>query len=251
MTKLTRRNFIQTAAVAGVTSPKLMPIHPLFLTFLLLSFIAVSPAFAEDKFEPIFNGKDLTGWEGLSGGWKVEDGCIVGESTPENPCKRSHYLYYSGGNLDNFHLKLQFRLQGKGSNSGIQFRSEKRPNWDTYGYQADVDGSGKWVGCLYHHSRAAVVERGFDNKIAADGTAEKKQFADPKELLKLYKPGEWNEYEIIADGTIITLLINGKMMCRVDDQSAKDAPKTGILALQMHQGPPMKVEFKNIEMKKR
>ncbi|MDR0521630.1 MAG: DUF1080 domain-containing protein [Planctomycetaceae bacterium] len=220
------------------------------MIFAFVIFFAAWTAVAEDKFEPIFNGKDLTGWEGISGGWEVKDGCIVGESTPEKPCKQSHYLYYSGGDIGNFHLKLKFRLQGKGGNSGIQFRSEKRPNWNTYGYQADVDESGKWVGCLYHHKRGAVVERGFDSKISADGKAEKKSFADSAELLKIYKPGEWNEYEVIADGTVITLLINGKMMCRVDDQNAADAPKTGIIALQMHQGPPMKVEFKDIELKK-
>jgi hypothetical protein len=201
-----------------------------------------------DGFESIFNGKDLTGWEGMPNEWKVVDGAIVSESTPQKPCKVPHYLYWTKKEPDNFHLKLLFRLQGNG-NSGIQFRSEKRPNWDTYGYQADVDASLAWTGCLFHHKRAAVVTRGFDNKIDPDGKVHVKKFANSNELIKSYKHGDWNEYEIIAVGSVITLLINGKMMCRVDDRHATESAKSGIIALQMHPGPPMKIEFKNIRIK--
>ncbi|MDR2757258.1 MAG: DUF1080 domain-containing protein [Planctomycetaceae bacterium] len=219
------------------------------LTFFCVTSLSVIAAdTVDDGFVSIFNGTDLTDWEGIPDGWQVLDGCIVGESTPEKPCKRSHYLYWTKKEPDNFHLKLTFRLQGNG-NSGIQFRSEKRPNWDTYGYQADVDSSLQWTGCLFHHKRAAVVQRGFDNTVDPDGKVHSKQLADPKELIKFYKAGDWNDYEIIADGSVITLLINGKMMCRVDDQHAAESAKSGIIALQMHQGPPMKIEFKNIRFK--
>jgi hypothetical protein len=222
---------------------------PIFvLTFIFATTLSIVADTNEDGFVPIFNGTDLTDWAGIPGGWKVENGCIVGESTPENPCKKSHYLYWTKKEPDNFHLKLTFRLQGNG-NSGIQFRSEKRPEWDTYGYQADVDAGLQWTGCLFHHKRAAVVQRGFDNIVDPDGKVHLKQFADPKELIKFYKPNDWNDYEIIADGSVITLLINGKMMCRVDDRHATESAQSGIIALQMHQGPPMKVEFKNIRFK--
>ncbi len=218
--------------------------------FLFLGTLAATAAEPDkDGFVPIFNGTDLSGWAGIPDGWKVEDGCVVGESTPENPCKRSHYLYYTDGEPADFHLKLTFRLLGAGANSGIQFRSEKRPNWDTYGYQADMDQSLQWTGCLFHHKRAAVVKRGFDNVVDPDGTVHEKQFADGNELIKVYKPNDWNDYEVIAQGSVITLIINGTMMCRVDDRHATESAKSGILALQMHQGPPMKVEFKNIRLK--
>lgn len=203
----------------------------------------------KDGFVTIFNGNDLQGWAGLEDAWKVEDGAIVGESTPEKPCKASHYLYWMEKEPSDFHLKLTFRLRGEGANSGIQFRSEKRPNWDTYGYQADVDQSLQWTGALFHHKRAAVVKRGFENKIDPDGTVHSKQFADPNELIKAYKVNDWNDYEVIAKGSDMTLKINGKRMCQVDDRHATEAAKSGIIALQMHQGPPMKVEFKNIKIK--
>jgi hypothetical protein len=214
-----------------------------------VSLTAAEPVKDVEGFAAIFHGKDLTGWEGQPNGWKVENGCIVGESTPEKPCTRSHYLYYAADEPANFHFKMTFRMRGNGSNSGVQFRSEKRPNWDTYGYQADVDASGQWTGCLFHHKRAAVVQRGFEGTIGADGKGNFKQFADPAELLKFYKPGEWNTYEIIADGTKMTLIINDKVMCKVDDKHATEAAAKGIIALQMHQGPPMKVEFKEIKLK--
>lgn len=203
----------------------------------------------KDGFVSIFNGKNLDGWAGLEDAWKVQDGSIVGESTPEKPCKASHYLYWTEKEPGDFHLKLKFRLRGDGANSGIQFRSEKRPNWDTYGYQADMDDSLQWTGALFHHKRAAVAERGCENTIDPDGTVHTQRFAEAAELIKAYKPNEWNEYEVIAKGSEITLKINGKTMCKADDRHAQDSAKSGIIALQMHQGPPMKVEFKDIKIK--
>lgn len=232
------------------------------LRFTLLIFVMGSTLYAadtdefdkrekdKDGFVSIFNGKDLHGWAGLPDAWKVEDGAIVGESTPEKPCRRSHYLYWTEKEPGDFHLKLTFRLRGEGSNSGIQFRSEKRPNWDTFGYQADMDQSLQWTGALFHHTRGAVVKQGFDNKVDPDGKVHEKQFANSADLVKkVYKPEDWNDYEVIAEGSVLTLKINGEMMCRVDDRHATESAKSGIIALQMHQGPPMKVEFKNIKIK--
>ncbi|MDR1479882.1 MAG: DUF1080 domain-containing protein [Planctomycetaceae bacterium] len=229
------------------------------ISILIVTFSITTISFADDKpaakkttgdgFKQIFNGKDLTGWEGMPDVWRVESGCIVAESTPEKPCKAAHYLSWKDGEPDNFHLKLSFRLQGNG-NSGIQFRSKKRPNWDVYGYQADVEAGSEWTGCLFHSSRAAVIKRGFEGTIDAKGTPKFKQFANPAELIKSYKKGDWNEYEIIAVGHKITLLINGKKMCQVEDLHATEAATSGIIALQMHPGPPMKIEFKNIQLKK-
>jgi hypothetical protein len=213
----------------------------------MLNLAAFSES-SDSGFVQIFNGKDLTDWSGLPDAWSVVDGSIVAESTPAKPCKVPHYLFWTKKMPDNFHLKATLRLTGKG-NSGIQFRSEKRPNWDAYGYQADLDNESQFTGCLYHHKRFLIVERGIDRKIEPNGKTQDKKFADSKELIKSYKPNDWNEYEIIADGSVITLIINGKMMCRVDDQHATESAKSGIIALQMHPGPPMKIEFKKIQLK--
>ncbi|MGL4943401.1 MAG: 3-keto-disaccharide hydrolase [Thermoguttaceae bacterium] len=201
----------------------------------------------KDGFVTIFNGTDLTDWEGKPGVWTVRDGAIVGESTPENLCD-TNYIYWTAREPGDFHLKLKYRLTGKGANSGIQIRSERRPNWDAFGYQADIDEDMQWSGCLFHHTRGAVVKRGCDDKIATDATVTSKQFAPFESLVSFIKSDGWNDYEVIADGSVITLMINGELMCRVDDKHP-EATKKGIIALQMHTGPPMKVEFKDIKIK--
>ena len=215
----------------------------------LLLAVAAPQAVAkeEEGFVSMFNGKDLTGWQGTEGGWVVEDGAITGESTKERPCRRSHYLYWKGGRPGDFILRCKIKLVG--GNSGIQFRSEPRPNFDTFGYQADYDAGHQYTGALYHHARGLVVNRGVRAVIAEDGKAKQERFADAKELAKKVRDNDWNDYEIIADGPKLTLRINGVLMSDVVDHHKKHASKKGIIALQMHQGPPMKVQFKDLRIK--
>ena len=225
------------------------------ISIVVLSAITLCGAgclFAQEKdkdgFVTIFNGKDLTGWEYNPKIWSVENGCLVGQSPEGKPYDKQDYIYWKEEPAD-FVLKLKYRLTGKGSNSGVQIRSEKRPDWDCYGYQADIEEGPTHTGCLYHHSRGAVVKRGFIGTITPEGNDETKQFADPAELAKSFTTvGEWNEYEMSAIGSLIVFKINDKLMCVVNDQHEK-AAKKGIIAFQMHPGPPMKVEFKDVKIK--
>ncbi len=201
----------------------------------------------EKGFVSMFNGKDLTGWEGKPGGSWVEDGTLMSESTEENPCIKHHYLYWKGGEPADFILRFKYKLVG--GNSGIQIRSEKRPNWDTWGYQADMEAGKQWTGCLFQHQRGGVVMRGKKAVIAEDGTRTEEEFATGDELQKKIKADDWNDYEISAKGSKVVLKINGQLMCEVDDRDTKLACKKGIIALQMHPGPPMKVQFKDMRIK--
>jgi hypothetical protein len=223
----------------------------------------------ETGFTSMFNGKDLTGWEGLAGAWRVVDGAITAESTPDKPCKKAHYLMWRGDKPGDFELRADFRLQGAGGNSGIQFRSRELPNWDTSGYQADIENGDQWTGCLFEHTRGGVAMRGEKVIIAKDGKKTVSPVAVPGKvqdliagngaaggrlscsaaLLNQVKQGEWNSYTIIARGPEITLKINDIVMCQVTDQQAGTAAKDGVIALQMHPGPPMKVQFKNLRIK--
>jgi len=205
----------------------------------------------EAGFVPMFNGKDLTGWEGLPGWWEVRDGTIVAESTPQKPSTRSHYLYWKEGEPADFEMRCRYRITGKGGNSGVQFRSKTRPNWDTWGYQADFDTNHSYTGCLYQHERGLVAERG--QKVVIDQAGHKTihRFANSNELLDAVNDGGWNEYRIVAKGPRIALWINGVLMCEVEDHEEKYALPKGIIALQMHAGPPMKVEFKDLRIRKR
>jgi hypothetical protein len=201
----------------------------------------------KDGFISMFNGTDLTGWDGKPGGWWVEDGAITSESTEANPCVQHHYLFWKPAQPGDFVMRFQYRLTG--GNSGVQFRSERRPDYDVWGYQADMEAGTEWTGCLFQHDRNGVVMRGYKAVIAHDGTRQEEQFASSEELQKLIKPGDWNDYEIIAEGPRITLKINGALMCEVVDKDAKMSRSRGFIALQMHPGPPMKVQFRNLRIK--
>lgn len=213
-----------------------------FLVIALCGGVAV----AQEK--SLFNGKDLTGWDGAPGWWRVEDGALTAESTAEKPCKQCNYLIWKGGQPSDFELTAEFRLS-KQANSGIQIRSETRPEWDTWGYQADMTGNGELVGFIYHHEGGLIVGRGERVRFTAEGKREVEKIGDPNEMLKGYKVEDWNTYRVVCRGPEITLYLNGVLMSQVTDKRPKLAASSGIIALQMHPGPPMKVQFKNIVLK--
>jgi hypothetical protein len=213
----------------------------------LLTPLRSSAGADADGFIPIFNGKDLTGWDGKPGWWRVEDGAITSQSTPEKPCPKPHYLIWRGGQPADFELRLRFRLIG--GNSGIQIRSREVPDWDTSGYQADMDAEDQYTGGVYEHTRGVIAPRGQKVVIAPDGTRQVTSLGDPAELRKHWKLEEWNDYRILARGSEITLWINGVMTAQANDRQTNVAALKGIIALQMHPGPPMKVQFKDLRLK--
>lgn len=203
----------------------------------------------DDGFTSLFNGKNLAGWNAKPGWWRVEDGALTVESTPEKPCTECNYLIWRGDQPADFELLADFKLSSE-ANSGIQLRSKELLNWDTYGYQADMAGDGSLVGFVYHHKYALVAGRGEKSNFAADGAKTVEPLGDPEKLLKHFKPGEWNTYRIICRGPAITLYVNDVLMCQITDHRVAPEDTRGIIALQMHPGPPMKIQFKNIRIKK-
>ncbi len=208
-----------------------------------------------DGFVSMFNGKNMTGWEtDPNGWWRFEDGTLTAQSTPENPCNKQQYLYWKGGEPADFIIRFRYKATPGDSknfvNSGLQFRSDRRPNWDVFGYQADITANDEYVGGLYHHARGAVAPRGEDVVFTPDGKKTVKRFADSNALFKTVKQNAWNDYEVTAIGSKITLKINGILMAKVDDRAPKHSrQKGGVLALQMHPGPPMKIQFKDLRIK--
>jgi hypothetical protein len=219
--------------------------------FLCLSVVVLSPAAHaapdEEGFVSMFNGKDLTGWDSKPDGWWVEDGALTSVNPEDAPIPKHHYLFWEGGEPANFILRFKYKLEG--GNSGVQFRSERRPDYDVWGYQADMDETGEYTGCLYQHDRGVVVLRGFKSTINPDGSRTDEQFADPAELLKVVRENEWNDYEVTAAGPHLTLRINGQIMCEAWDHDKTFSRAKGVIALQMHPGPPMKVQFKDLRIK--
>lgn len=220
----------------------------LFTISISLFAITTNSAADEPGFVSMFNGSDLTGWEGQPGWWSVQDGVLIAESTTEKPCTRSHYLYWTGGEPGDFDMRCRFRISAEG-NSGVQFRSERRANWDTWGYQGDMDGAGVYMGCLYQHERGLVAQRGQKVHIDQEGKKTITTFADADELLRGVHQQQWNSYRILAKGPHVSMWINDVLMCEVEDHQPRLGLRQGIIALQMHQGPPMKVEYSDLKIR--
>jgi hypothetical protein len=185
----------------------------------------ISPA-DEPGYRSLFNQKDLSGWEGDTTLWKVEDQALVGDSAG---IKQNQFLC-TKAEFGDFELKLEFRVKDGAGNTGVQFRTQKIPNTtEVSGYQADIGE--KYWGCLYDESRR--------NQVLAQA---------PPELENVLKKGDWNEYTIRAEGDQITLKINGLTTVDYKERNA-EIPRSGIIALQVHSGGPMRVDFRNIRLK--
>jgi len=197
------------------------------MRLLILAFLLASIVPAEEGFPPLFNGKNLDGWEiDTAGLWQARDGMIVGKS----PGLKYNDFLRTRKNYSDFILKLSFRLVGGEGNSGVQFRTKPVPNsHEVSGYQADI-GQQYW-GCLYDESRR--------KKVLVQASAQS--------LAGLNKFG-WNEYIVTAQGNHITLDLNGK---RTVDywENEPNIATTGFLALQIHGGPPMEVQFKDLRIR--
>jgi hypothetical protein len=222
--------------------------QPVFV-FVLFLAIASSVFGAEPK--AIFNGRDLKGWEGDSKIWSVEDGAIVGRTTADAPLKNNTFLIWRDGNVGDFRLTFQYRIDG--GNSGVQYRSrvEDPAKWIVAGYQADIDSGPEYTGILYdERGRGILAKRGERATINSDGKIQATQFADAADRMKGIRADGWNDYVIEARGPHLRHTINGKLMSETEDNDAEKAVESGILALQVHQGPPMTVKFRKIKLER-
>jgi hypothetical protein len=204
---------------------------------------------SEEGFAPIFNGKDLTGWDGDAIHWSVKDGAIRGEATQETMVKGGNtFLIWQGGKPEDFDLRLSVKMVG--GNSGIQYRSFTRPEkWVAGGYQMEVSTDAKKCGFIYGELyRGGIANVGEKTYYAKDGKKEIGKFGDAAEIAKTYKLNDWNEYRIVARGHHIEQYINGVQTVDLIDDSTQ-ARLDGIIALQIHQGYVMTVEFKDIRLK--
>jgi hypothetical protein len=213
---------------------------------------------AEPRFTRLFNGKDLAGWEGNPKLWSVKDGAITGQTTAENPAKGNTFLIWTNGTVADFELRCSFRLvpgDAKGfANSGIQYRSKvvDPANWVVGGYQADMEAGPTYTGILYEERfRGIMAERG--EKVAWDKDGKKQvlgSVGDAAAIEASIKKGDWNDYVIIAQGNHLQQFVNGKQTIDVVDEDQAKRAMTGVLAFQLHAGPPMMAQFRNIRLKK-
>ena len=197
----------------------------------------------------LFDGKSLKGWSGDPRLWRVEDGVIVGETDAEGrKIERNSFLVWQGGEVGDF--EISFKARVKGNNSGLQYRSVvKDPaKWVVTGYQFDLHPKAEYLGMLYEEGgRGISCLRGQKVTLSAD----KKK---PEVTGKLEVPevdlAEWNDFKIVAKGNIVQHHVNGKLAAEITDLNPEKRALRGSLALQLHRGPAMKAEFKEIRLKK-
>lgn len=207
----------------------------------------------ESGFVSIFDGSSLNGWEGDPVYWRVENGAIVGEVTPETILKRNSFLIWRGGTTGDFELKLEYKVSEQG-NSGINYRSfeVKETPFALKGYQCDIDGKGQWTGQNYEErGRTFLALRGQLTQVGAGGKpVEIASVGNKDELLGFIKKKEWNECHLIVRGNTLVHLINRHVMSVVVDNDVENRKNEGLLGVQVHVGPPMKIEYRNIRIKK-
>ena len=218
----------------------------------------------------MFNGKDLTGWDGDMRLWSAKDGVIRGETTKENPTFGNTFLVWKGGELTDFELRVSFKIDH--GNSGVQYRSAVSPAKEdaknkhvVRGYQAEVENTPGKVGFLYHEGgRGWLVSVGDKVEIGEDGKPQVVgKLGDKDAIAKTYKKSDWNDYVIICKGNHVQHYLNGIQTIDLIDNDKEPALEKdgkpnplkarcdkGIIALQIHSGPPMWVEFKDIKVKK-
>ncbi|MFV0443879.1 MAG: DUF1080 domain-containing protein [Planctomycetaceae bacterium] len=218
-----------------------------------------APAEAGD-YQQLFNGNTLDGWSGDSRLWSVRDGVIHGETTSENPASGNTFIIWQGGKLNDFELRLSFRMGGQ-NNSGIQYRSKHitdgnpKNDWVVRGYQHEIRNENTLPnvsGFIYDEGgkRGRVCLVGEKATWDADGKhVIEEDLIDGEAYKKLFKLDDWNDVIIVAKGNHIQHYTNGRLVMDFTDNAPQLALKEGVLALQLHAGKPMWVEYKNLRLK--
>lgn len=233
----------------------------------------------------IFDGKTLNNWDGPSEVWHVEDGSIVGVSSDAHPSGTTNIIW-KGGEVGNFMLKVEMKLEGTGANGGIQYRSALVPpqprqippdrlaqmtpeqkarfekgqallkqhaKWNLTGYQGDFDYNNRYTGQLYEQDspRGIIAWRG--QVVSTEPNRKPRLLATlgtSDELKSFIKPGEWNQVEIIADGHTLTHIINGHVTAMLVDTDPKFFRAKGLLAFEIEGGGDVKISHRNVWLKK-
>lgn len=220
----------------------MLKLHAFVLTLALAAAFASA---AEER--QLFNGKDLSGWEGNPQSWSVQDGYITGVTTDDAPLPHNQFLTWTGGTVKNFELRAVMRQTG--NNSGIQYRSKRLEDvgpWAITGYQCDVHPTPANNAMMYDEKGRGIIALNGQSVIIDEQG--KKWLTAEREPVTV-DVADWNEYTIIAVGNKLIHKVNGRVTAEVIDHQASERELEGLLAIQIHRGPAMKVQIKSITLK--
>ena len=210
----------------------------------------------EPGFQPIFDGKTLTGWDGDPTYWRVENGALVGEITPATVIKSNTFVIWRGGRPKDFELKLDYRITRRGqqrhqlSQRGGARSGDARNTFAMRGYQCDLDGRKRYPGNNYEEKgRLFLAVRGQVTRVVGGRPPVLVSTIGDADELARAVTDDWNAVHLIVRGNTLTHIINERLMSVVIDDDAANRPVDGLIGVQVHVGPPMKVEYRNLRLK--
>ena len=218
-------------------------------SFLCYTLLLATTAFsADDGFTPLFNGKDLTGWEGDPRLWKVQDGVVMGTCKGPDDLANNSFLIWRGGKVRDFELRATVRVIGD-NNSGIQYRSREMPEvapWVITGYQCDIHPALEHTGMTYEErGRGIFGLNGKNVLVAPEGILWQTAQREPVQV----DVSQWNDYTIVARGNHLIHQINGQTTSEMIDHDESKRTLEGLLAIQLHRGNANEVQIKNLRLK--
>jgi hypothetical protein len=225
----------------------------------LPKLVEKAPAEIKDQYQVLFNGKDLTDWDGDPNLWSVKDGVIHGQTTPEQPANGNTFLIWTGGKPSDFELRFSFRCNNT-NNSGVQYRSKHidtdraKNKWVVRGYQHEIRNENKFPnvsGFIYDEGgkRGRICLAGEQAQWEAGAKKVTGQCISAKEFEDLFRLDQWNDVVIVAQGNRIKHYLNDRLILDFTDKDPQLALTQGVLALQLHAGKPMWAQYKNIRLK--
>ncbi|WP_139956565.1 3-keto-disaccharide hydrolase [Flavicella sediminum] len=242
----------------------------LFLSVCLSACIGKKKAVKKDDFRSVFNGENLDGWHGDSTYWSVKEGRLIGEVTPETILKRNSFIIYQKVQPKDFELKLEYKISETG-NSGINYRSKLMDTipFALSGYQCDIDGKNRYTGQNYEEKKRTTLAyvgekvsippmprnisknrlRNNVNKNCWQTRTILDTLGSRLQLKSHIKSNDWNKVHLIVKGNRMQHYVNGVLMSDVLDLDTINRVNKGFLGVQVHIGPPMKVQYKNIRIK--
>jgi hypothetical protein len=196
----------------------------------------------------IFNGRDLTGWEGSPDYWSAADGCLTGKA--DGTLKYNRFIVWRGGTVKNFELRVQVKVS-PGGNSGLQYRGTERPDLGesvVTGYQCDVVARRPDYNGMLYEERGRRILAHTGERVLID--AEGQPWVVGRFPLKAFPPGEWHDYRVLVLGNHHEHWIDGHPTVDVIDLDEKGRKLEGVLAVQVHVGPPMTIQYRDIFLKR-
>src|SRR5262245_59728769 len=234
-----------------MTIPSLDRLFRLAVAFLLLTApglaVCDEPTAPPAGFQAIFNGKDLTGWEGSPEYWSVKDGCLTGNT--DGTLKYNRFIIWRGGTLKNFELRVQVKVS-PGGNSGINYRSQHRPDLGeavVTGYQCDVVANRADYNGMLDEERGRRILAHTGEKVVIDPQGQ--PWVVDKLPVREFKPGEWHDFRVLVRGNHNQHWIDEHETVDVIDLDEKNRAMEGILGVQVHVGPAMEIQYRNFFIK--